>query len=661
MEFSNAFIPNQNHSLNVKLEKMTQNLLSSSTIAGDDFDVNMPTEQDDNISEDEDDECSNKLLIKRLAQIETYQSPQNQTLNHKIPVRLLENPLPQKDRSLLSMSNNSYSPPKKVKFVNVSGNISELDIQGINYSGSKYFNQNNYPEDLLNKQQNSPAFVQSNFLSISTRQELPPNKQINAGSGVLNLGNKALINISLYTLAQQSCLKEYEIGDIIAQGNTSESRYVTHIQTGERRILKVINLQNYSKSQQQELICNLEVMMVFEHPNIPKMFMWSLQGHIVYIVVEYIDGGELLDRLISVKQLSEKMVAQIMKQMFSAIKYAAHYGIHHYDIKPENLLLDSKFHMKIKILDFGLNCFMGPQRYVKVKRGSSYYLPPEIIRRQFHKNSDIWSCGVILHILLSGYPPFCGRDEVEILNKIKQGSYSLKAVEWKNITSDGKKLIHKMLQYDAKQRFTVLQCMEDVWFQRQESIRGMGRIITIDCINNLRSFCSEQKLQSAVVNYLANKETNLAMNRELEHIFLQFDVNGDGMLSYNELISGYTQMLGCANRAERQVHEILFKLGQKQLTEIDYHDFLKANVNLEHEVTDIKLKAAFNLFDIDGNGCITLDEIQYLLGGQEDVEEQVWIDLVFAADQDNDGEITFEEFKKMMYVMYLNKEKQRFS
>jgi Ca2+-binding EF-hand superfamily protein len=84
-------------------------------------------------------------------------------------------------------------------------------------------------------------------------------------------------------------------------------------------------------------------------------------------------------------------------------------------------------------------------------------------------------------------------------------------------------------------------------------------------------------------------------------------------------------------------------------------EFLKANLKLEHEVTDTKLRAAFNLFDIDGNGSITIDEIQYLLGGQEDVEEKIWVDLIRATDQDGDGEISFEEFKKMMYVMYLNK------
>lgn len=91
-------------------------------------------------------------------------------------------------------------------------------------------------------------------------------------------------------------------------------------------------------------------------------------------------------------------------------------------------------------------------------------------------------------------------------------------------------------------------------------------------------------------------------------------------------------MLGCLKRAVAQVNKILNKIGSKQIQEIDYHQFLKANIKFEHEVTDIKLKAAFNLFDIDGNGSITIDEIQYLLGGQEDVEDQVWIDLVKSSD-----------------------------
>ena len=103
--------------------------------------------------------------------------------------------------------------------------------------------------------------------------------------------------------------------------------------------------------------------------------------------------------------------------------------------------------------------------------------------------SDVWSCGVILHILLSGYPPFSGCTDLEIIQKIKRGNFSLRAVEWKNITNDGKKLIMKMLIYDPNKRYTAEECLQDRWFAQQEKIAGIGRIITIDCINNLRSFC----------------------------------------------------------------------------------------------------------------------------------------------------------------------------
>lgn len=99
------------------------------------------------------------------------------------------------------------------------------------------------------------------------------------------------------------------------------------------------------------------------------------------------------------------------------------------------------------------------------------------------------------------------------------------------------------------------------------------------------------------------------MNQELYEIFTLFDVNGDGFLSEDELITGYTTMLGSPRRAKYEVNNILRKLGSKSVSDINYHEFLKANIKLEHEVTDNKLRAAFNLFDIDGNGSITLDEI----------------------------------------------------
>ena len=260
-----------------------------------------------------------------------------------------------------------------------------------------------------------------------------------------------------------------------------------------------------------------------------------------------------------------------------------------------------------------------------------------------------------MHLLLTGYPPFTGRSDEEIIYRIKAGKYSLKAVEWKQFSNECKSLISRMLEYNPNKRLTAQQCLDDVWFKKQSRIQGIGKIITIDCINNLRSFCSEQKLQSAVISFIQNKEESLKKNDSLRKIFEEFDENGDGMLQRSELLEGYTKLYGSEEVALIELEKIEMRLNLKNIVEIDYKEFLKSNLNQYYEVTDQKLKAAFNLFDIDGSGTITLEEIQYLLGGQEDVEAEIWIDLVKTCDLDGDGEITYEEFPKMMYVMYLSK------
>ena len=138
----------------------------------------------------------------------------------------------------------------------------------------------------------------------------------------------------------------------------------------------------------------------------------------------------------------------------------------------------------------------------------------------------------------------------------------------------------------------------------------------MNILNNLRSFNSELKFQQAVVQFLANQLANKEEKAKLTEIFKSFDKNHDGILSKQELVQGYTQLYGSAERAAIEVEQVLKKVDLNGNGTIDYSEFLAANMQVSELLTNERLQAAFNLFDIDQNGRITIEEIKSLLGGE---------------------------------------------
>ncbi|KAM3144381.1 hypothetical protein pb186bvf_003545 [Paramecium bursaria] len=293
---------------------------------------------------------------------------------------------------------------------------------------------------------------------------------------------------------------------VLGAGAFSQVRKVTHRKTRAIRAMKVINKSRLSTAElQQKFINEINVLRQLDHPHILKLFEFYQDEKNYYIIIELCTGGELFDKIIEKGQFSEKEACYVMKQILSAIYYAHNLNIVHRDLKPENILLDitSQGNYNIKVVDWGTAKIFNPKQSINEKFGTLYYIAPEVLQKNYNEKCDIWSCGVIFYILLSGMPPFNGRTDQDIQKSILRGVYTMDGDIWDLVTDLAKDLIKNMLQLDITKRFSAKQVLEHPWFNQAHQI-PMEKGIVQSRLKNLMNFRAEQKLQQATLMFIGS-------------------------------------------------------------------------------------------------------------------------------------------------------------
>jgi len=279
--------------------------------------------------------------------------------------------------------------------------------------------------------------------------------------------------------------------------------------------------------------------------------------------------------------------------------------------------------------------------------GTPYYIAPEVLRCDYTEKCDIWSCGVILYILLSGRPPFDGNDDREILSRVKQGVYSISGPEWRNVSKEAIDLVKRMLTFEPTKRVTASEAIQHSWLKKKSNEEEVNHEATQNALANLKNFRLEQKLQQATLTYIVSQLISKEEMQELQAAFKALDTNSDGKLQREELIEGYKKIMGDAE-AEELVDKIMASADTDGSGAIDYSEFVTATMNKKKMLSHDKLEAAFNLFDKDGSGFISASEIKQVLGVGKNISEEIWTEIINEVDLNGDGEISFKEFKGMM-------------
>ena len=237
----------------------------------------------------------------------------------------------------------------------------------------------------------------------------------------------------------------------------------------------------------------IEVLKNLYHPNIVRLYEVYDDDSSIFMVMEKCEGRELFEEIRSRVTFNEREAALVTKQILQAIAYCHERGVVHRDLKPENILLDTSKEARgsIKVIDFGTASVFRKddtkQEHMNKEVGTAYYIAPEVINLHYTEKCDIWSIGVILYIMISGRPPFDGRNEREILTRVSTGVYSLETPEWKQTSSAVKDLISKMMEVDYNKRLSASQCLDHPWIKKKVKT-SFDQELSLGALDNLRNF-----------------------------------------------------------------------------------------------------------------------------------------------------------------------------
>eukprot|EP01094_Clydonella_sp_ATCC50884_P025484 TRINITY_DN670_c1_g1_i1.p1 TRINITY_DN670_c1_g1~~TRINITY_DN670_c1_g1_i1.p1 ORF type:complete len:390 (+),score=108.39 TRINITY_DN670_c1_g1_i1:121-1170(+) len=256
----------------------------------------------------------------------------------------------------------------------------------------------------------------------------------------------------------------YDLGKVIGKGGFSVVVEATEKATGEKFAVKCIKKTMVEGEDIKLLRREIKIMKRVNHPNILKLFEVFEDEDEFYLVMELVNGKELFEKIVEKGQYSEKDSSHIVKQIVSAVQYLHEQGIAHRDLKPENLLSAGDDENEvIKIADFGFSKNFGEEKLM-TSCGSPGYVAPEVLTSEsYDKAVDMWSVGVIIYILLCGYPPFYADNAPALFKKIMDVKYDFDDPSWDDVSEDAKNLIRNLLKKEPDDRYTAQQCLEDPW------------------------------------------------------------------------------------------------------------------------------------------------------------------------------------------------------
>ncbi|KAK9820338.1 hypothetical protein WJX72_009178 [[Myrmecia] bisecta] len=272
----------------------------------------------------------------------------------------------------------------------------------------------------------------------------------------------------------QDFLDRYELGETVGVGGFAVVKRGRDTLTGQDVAIKVVDKSRYAQGD-NSLHREIQVLCKVDHPNCIQLYAVYITPRKVYIVTELVVGGELLDRVTEKGNYSEKDAADIIRQILSGVAYLHANGIVHRDLKLENMLMtDKSDSAPVKIADFGLSKFFAPGSVLSTMCGSPQYVAPEILgmsdgQQAYSPAVDMWSVGVILFILLSGYSPFDDENDAVLFEKIKSGEYDADDPIWDNVSDSAKDLVARLLVVDASQRLSAAQALAHPWMKAQHT------------------------------------------------------------------------------------------------------------------------------------------------------------------------------------------------
>ena len=410
----------------------------------------------------------------------------------------------------------------------------------------------------------------------------------------------------------------------------------------------------------------INVLSKVDHPNIIRLYEVFEDDRYISIIMELCQGGDLFKKINELAEkdqsFSEKEAVKIFKQLMSAVSHCHSQGICHRDLKPDNIIfLNKDPDSTIKIIDFGLSKIFGELKPImkgnKVEKnimslrvGTAYYMSPEVLQGNYDNKCDIWACGVILYIMLCGYPPFDGESEHDILKAISKKKFYFPEDEWKSVSDDAKDLIKHMI-CDADKRYNAEMVLNHPWIEKNAP-NSKGNLAKFN-FHKLKDFGNLYKLTKYVIGFIASRAGEEDISN-LKKVFEEIDTNKSGTLDIHEIKNSIDKMASEKQVEDEEKEAIIKQIDTDKSAKIEYNEFLTACLEQKVYLREENLLSAFMMLDLDGSGKISKAEIKQALNG--DIDNETLDKIVQEFDLDGDGEIDYKEFVAGMQNCYKKEE-----
>eukprot|EP00929_Paragymnodinium_shiwhaense_P001088 TRINITY_DN1012_c1_g1_i2.p1 TRINITY_DN1012_c1_g1~~TRINITY_DN1012_c1_g1_i2.p1 ORF type:complete len:559 (-),score=93.00 TRINITY_DN1012_c1_g1_i2:98-1774(-) len=449
----------------------------------------------------------------------------------------------------------------------------------------------------------------------------------------------------------------------LGQGSFGKVRKAQKRDTSSVRAIKSCSKKDPRTTRRFRL--EIDIMKCLDHPNIMKLFETFEDSKRVHLVMEYCVGGSVADQFHETGPWTEVQVTLILQQIFRAVYFLQGCHIVHRDIKPENFLLQTNEPVEentLKLIDFGLSTRCPPDGWLTTTAGTPVFTAPQVFNGKYDQACDLWSCGVTMYYFLCGELPFQGKSQAEVVRAVKSGNYAFSGKSWKRVSDVTKDLVRDLLKYNPTERCTAQQALKHESMTRAPRARAES-VFRPALAGKFRKFCSQNRLKRAALHIVAH-QLDQEDTKALRDTFTALDFEDDGVLSHTELEEGLAKAMNSAKRdnsaitreeVEQNMADMKGLLNEisKGVAAIGYTEFLAATLESEHYTKDQAILSAFSVFDRDGDGRISGEELEQVLGcrGRHKLTSSSTIpfeDIFKELDYNQDGYIDFMEFRDMM-------------
>lgn len=464
--------------------------------------------------------------------------------------------------------------------------------------------------------------------------------------------NKSFGKEDLIFDQESPLMDSYEMNFEIGHGAFSKVYQLKHKSTGEIRACKYISKENFKAEALINFKNECKILRESDHPNIVKLYEIFETDKSFYLIMENCDGGSLSikidERINHKKPFDENILSELFRQIASAIKYIHDKNICHRDLKPDNICFTKMGQMEnntAKLIDFGLGKLMKTKNEIlDTIVGSPLFVAPEVLSGNYTKKCDIWSLGVILFILVGGYPPFLGNDNADTNMKIKKMKYKFKEDNFKDASEEVIDLIKHCLVKE-EERFDIEQVLEHKWIKKEKKFPNNTENIYDKLESNLRLYQKMENFEKKIIRFIAMR-LNENEVKKLEKFFIALDKDNNGTLSKEEFLSGINGIEEF-NLTEKEIQNIFKKIDTNKNKKLEYTEFISAIIDKDIYLNKGKLREVFDAIDKNKNGKISKIDIRNVLNLDEDCVKK-FENLMEEIGKGTDDEINFEQFFKMI-------------